>query len=147
MGYYQLEPTTYDFTVGWGTLQVAYVVEILPFHLRAKSLVLQNLFVALALIFNQYANPIGVTSAKWRYYITYDVWLAFPLHLFTGSSSYYTKWFWYDLKNEQTYKVNFTVQFWNPQTNQNGWRLYTLDPGEKYNVNFHSTLQNVKLTC
>lgn len=65
------------FTVGWGALQVTYVVEILPFNLRAKGLVLYNLFVALALIFNQYANPIGVTNSKWRFYITYDVWLAF----------------------------------------------------------------------
>ncbi|KAK2028988.1 general substrate transporter [Colletotrichum zoysiae] len=65
------------FTVGWGALQVTYVVEILPYNLRAKGLVLYNLFVALALIFNQYANPIGVTNSKWKYYITYDVWLAF----------------------------------------------------------------------
>ncbi|KAK8043087.1 hypothetical protein PG994_013570 [Apiospora phragmitis] len=65
------------FTLGWGVLQVTYVVEILPFQLRARGLVLYNLFVALALIFNQYANPIGVTNSGWKYYITYDVWLAF----------------------------------------------------------------------
>ncbi|KAK8119827.1 uncharacterized protein PG998_004453 [Apiospora kogelbergensis] len=65
------------FTLGWGVLQVTYVVEILPFNLRARGLVLYNLFVALALIFNQYANPIGVTNSGWKYYITYDVWLAF----------------------------------------------------------------------
>lgn len=65
------------FNMGWGALQVTYVVEILPFNLRAKGLVLYNLFVALALIFNQYANPVGVTNSKWKYYITYDVWLAF----------------------------------------------------------------------
>jgi hypothetical protein len=72
------------FSVGWGPLQVTYVVEILPYHLRArvrlskilivevhllndfKGLVLYNLFVALALIFNQYANPIAMTNIKWR---------------------------------------------------------------------------------
>ncbi|SCN81571.1 related to hexose transporter protein [Fusarium fujikuroi] len=64
------------FTAGWGVLQVTYVVEILPFNLRARGLVLYNLFVACALIFNQYANPIGVTNSGWKYYITYDVWLA-----------------------------------------------------------------------
>lgn len=63
------------FAMGWGALQVTYVVEILPFNLRARGLVLYNLFVALALIFNQYANPIGVTNSGWRFYITYDVWL------------------------------------------------------------------------
>ncbi|KAH8169852.1 sugar transporter domain-containing protein [Sarocladium implicatum] len=65
------------FTAGWGVLQVTYVVEILPFNLRARGLVLYNLFVACALIFNQYANPIGVTNSGWKYYITYDVWLLF----------------------------------------------------------------------
>jgi sugar porter (SP) family MFS transporter len=64
------------FSAGWGALQVTYVVEILPFNLRARGLVLYNLFVALALIFNQYANPVGVTASGWKFYITYDVWLA-----------------------------------------------------------------------
>lgn len=63
------------FSVGWGALQVTYVVEILPYNLRARGLVLYNLFVALALIFNQYANPIGIDNSGWRYYITYDIWL------------------------------------------------------------------------
>ncbi|RDW57754.1 hypothetical protein BP5796_12555 [Coleophoma crateriformis] len=61
--------------VGWGPLQVTYVVEILPFHLRARGLVLYNFFVDLALIFNQYANPVALTNIKWKYYIVYDVWL------------------------------------------------------------------------
>ncbi|KAH7120225.1 putative sugar transporter [Dactylonectria estremocensis] len=65
------------FCIGWTPLQVTYVIEILPFNLRARGLVLYNLFVALALIFNQYANPVGVTNSGWKYYITYDVWLAF----------------------------------------------------------------------
>ncbi|RAO73892.1 uncharacterized protein BHQ10_009904 [Talaromyces amestolkiae] len=65
--------------VGWGPLQVTYVVEILPYNLRARGLVLYNLFVAMALIFNQYANPIALTNIKWRYYIVYDVWLLFEL--------------------------------------------------------------------
>ncbi|KPM42202.1 hypothetical protein AK830_g4325 [Neonectria ditissima] len=59
--------------------KVTYVVEILPFNMRARGLVLYNLFVALALIFNQYVNPIGVTNSGWKYYIMYDVWLAFEV--------------------------------------------------------------------
>ncbi|GME56944.1 Lactose permease [Neofusicoccum parvum] len=66
---------SFFFSIGWGPLQVTYVVEILPYNLRARGLVLYNLFVALALIFNQYVNPVGVTNSKWKYYITYDVWL------------------------------------------------------------------------
>lgn len=67
------------FALGWGALQVTYVVEILPYQLRARGLVLYNFFVALALIFNQYANPIGVSNSGWKFYITYDVWLLFEL--------------------------------------------------------------------
>lgn len=67
------------FSLGWGALQVTYVVEILPYTLRARGLVLYNLFVALALIFNQYANPVGVTNSGWKFYITYDVWLLVEL--------------------------------------------------------------------
>lgn len=67
------------FSVGWGPLQVTYVVEILPYNLRARGLVLYNLFVALALIFNQYANPIGIENSGWKFYITYDVWLLVEL--------------------------------------------------------------------
>lgn len=55
------------------------VVEILPYHLRACGLVLYNFFVALALIFNQYANPIGVERAGWHFYLTYDAWLVVEL--------------------------------------------------------------------
>ncbi|KAJ5336640.1 uncharacterized protein N7506_004662 [Penicillium brevicompactum] len=67
------------FSIGWTPLQVTYCIEILPFDMRARGLVLYNLFVALAGIFNQYVNPIGVTNSKWKFYITYDVWLAFEL--------------------------------------------------------------------
>ncbi|KAL1617408.1 hypothetical protein SLS56_010986 [Neofusicoccum ribis] len=57
---------SFFFSIGWGPLQVTYVVEILPYNLRARGLVLYNLFVALALIFNQYVNPVGVTNSKWK---------------------------------------------------------------------------------
>lgn len=103
------------FNIGWGPLQVTYVTEILPFNLRARvsvlsrlgakrfhgltitpqGLTLYNFSVACALIFNQYANPVGITNITWRCrqnrylecvvislltrpldYIVYDVWLA-----------------------------------------------------------------------
>jgi MFS family permease len=68
-----------SFNIGWTPLQVTYVVEILPFNLRARGLVIYSFAVALALIFNQYANPIALTALKWKYYIVYDVWIAFEL--------------------------------------------------------------------
>lgn len=54
------------FNIGWAPLQVTYVIEILPYHLRAKGLVLYNLFVACALIFNQYANPVALAKITWK---------------------------------------------------------------------------------
>lgn len=72
------------YNIGWNPLQVTYVVEILPYHLRAKvrkysyallcpdtngltqGLVLYNLFVAAALVFSQYANPIALDSIGWK---------------------------------------------------------------------------------
>ncbi|KAJ5679059.1 hypothetical protein N7462_007303 [Penicillium macrosclerotiorum] len=74
-----LEATYEKTTALDGTGGDSYAKAILPFDLRARGLVLYNLFVALASIFNQYVNPIGVTNSGWKYYITYDVWLAFEL--------------------------------------------------------------------
>lgn len=31
----------------------------------------------MTLIFNQYFSPLGLTNSGWKFYITYDVWLAF----------------------------------------------------------------------
>ncbi|KAF2025999.1 MFS general substrate transporter [Setomelanomma holmii] len=76
--------------IAWALLQVTYVVEILPYEMRARGLTLYNLFVSCALIFNQYANPIALTNIKWKYYIFYDVWLLVELiivyFLFVGTS-------------------------------------------------------------
>jgi hypothetical protein len=63
---------------------------------QSQGLVLYNLFVSLALIFNQYANPIALEAIKWKCkpdpytfltivanqvldYIVYDVWLLVEL--------------------------------------------------------------------
>jgi len=54
------------FSIGWNPRQVAYCTGVLPFGFRARGLVLCNLFVALASIFNQYVNPIGVTNSRWK---------------------------------------------------------------------------------
>jgi hypothetical protein len=37
------------------------------------------LSIDLALFFNQYVNPIALEGIGWKYYIVYDVWLAFEL--------------------------------------------------------------------
>lgn len=37
------------------------------------------LAVDLALFFNSYVNPVALNALDWKYYIVYDVWLAFEL--------------------------------------------------------------------
>ena len=69
--------TTYNFA--WSGLLVAYSVEILPFYIRAKGLMLMHLFVQIALVFNQYVNPIGLENIGWKYYIFYCVWIGIEL--------------------------------------------------------------------
>ncbi|KZT07121.1 hexose transporter [Laetiporus sulphureus 93-53] len=58
-------------------LIVSYTVEILPYSLRAKGFNVFNFVISLALIFNQYVNPIALDKLAWKYYIVYCCWLAF----------------------------------------------------------------------
>ncbi|TFK46860.1 general substrate transporter [Heliocybe sulcata] len=58
-------------------LIVSYTVEILPYSLRAKGFNIFNFTISLALIFNQYVNPVALDALKWKYYIVYCCWVAF----------------------------------------------------------------------
>ncbi|EPT02301.1 hypothetical protein FOMPIDRAFT_59695 [Fomitopsis schrenkii] len=58
-------------------LIVSYTVEILPFSVRAKGFNVFNFTISVALIFNQYVNPIALDSISWKYYIVYICWIAF----------------------------------------------------------------------
>ncbi|KAI0848967.1 hypothetical protein F5Y00DRAFT_262125 [Daldinia vernicosa] len=51
----------------------------MPFNLRARGLVLYNIFCVLALIFNQYANLVGAQVLGWKFYIIYNVWIFIEL--------------------------------------------------------------------
>ena len=46
-----------------------YTVEILPYSLRAKGFNVFNFVISVALIFNQYVNPIALKAITWRYYV------------------------------------------------------------------------------
>jgi MFS family permease len=50
-------------------LIVSYTVEILPYALRAKGFNIFNFVISLALIFNQYINPIALKHLAWKYYV------------------------------------------------------------------------------
>jgi sugar porter (SP) family MFS transporter len=56
-------------------LIVAYTIEILPYPLRAKGFNIFNFTISLALIFNQYVNPIALKAITWKYYVVYCCWI------------------------------------------------------------------------
>ncbi|KAG8216727.1 hexose transporter [Butyriboletus roseoflavus] len=64
------------YALAFSPLVISYTVEILPFNLRAKGLCIFNFVVSLALIFNQYVNPIALAALGWKYYLVYVCWLA-----------------------------------------------------------------------
>ncbi|KAI0767883.1 hypothetical protein BC629DRAFT_1596147 [Irpex lacteus] len=49
------------------------------FSLRAKGFNVFNFVISVALIFNQYVNPIALGNIGWKYYIVYCCWIAFEL--------------------------------------------------------------------
>ncbi|KAL3467376.1 general substrate transporter [Aspergillus heterothallicus] len=55
----------------WPGLTIAYCAEILPFNIRAKGLAVNLALTALASVFNQYVNPIGLEDLQWRFYFVY----------------------------------------------------------------------------
>ncbi|KAH8809347.1 hexose transporter [Xylogone sp. PMI_703] len=70
---------TLVYNLVWVSLNVAYPVEILPYHLRAKGLTIFSFSVSLSLFFGQYVNPVGIQNLGWKYYIVYEVWLVIEL--------------------------------------------------------------------
>ncbi|KAG8216731.1 hexose transporter [Butyriboletus roseoflavus] len=64
------------YDIAFTPLIVSYTVEILPYHLRAKGFNLFNFVISVALIFNQYVNPIALEALGWKYYLVYVCWLA-----------------------------------------------------------------------
>lgn len=71
------------YSIAWSGLLVGYAIEILPYRIRAKGLMILNLTIQIALLLNEYANPVafdafGVKSA-WKLYIIYTFWLGLEL--------------------------------------------------------------------
>ncbi|KAJ3512038.1 hypothetical protein NLJ89_g3756 [Agrocybe chaxingu] len=56
-----------------------FLVELFPFHVRAKGISIFQWFGRMAGFFNQFVNPIGIENAGWKYYISYCVFLAFEV--------------------------------------------------------------------
>ncbi|KAL2141841.1 hypothetical protein VTI28DRAFT_1877 [Corynascus sepedonium] len=70
------------YAIAWSGLLVGYAIEILPYKLRAKGLMIMNLLVQAALTLNTYANPLAFQAFEghaWRLYIIYTGWLLLEL--------------------------------------------------------------------
>src|ERR1700760_869302 len=63
------------YNIAWSGLLYAYSVEILPFKIRAKGIMILSLAIQGAAVFNQYVNPIGLAHLfpHWKFYIIYCV--------------------------------------------------------------------------
>jgi MFS family permease len=68
IGFIFLFYAAYD--LAFTPLIVSYTVEILPYNLRAKGFNIFSFVISLALIFNQYVNPIALGALGWKYYVS-----------------------------------------------------------------------------
>ncbi|KAL2131657.1 hypothetical protein VTI74DRAFT_4753 [Chaetomium olivicolor] len=70
------------YSLAWSGLLVGYSIEILPYRLRAKGLMIMNVTVQAALTLNNYANPVAFkafTNHNWRFYLIYTCWIFLEL--------------------------------------------------------------------
>ncbi|KAF9004318.1 hypothetical protein BDQ17DRAFT_1424758 [Cyathus striatus] len=58
------------YNMAYNALTYTYLVEIFPFHVRAKGITVFQWFSRMAGFFNQFVNPIGIANAGWKYYIS-----------------------------------------------------------------------------
>lgn len=65
------------YAIAWSGLLVAYSLEILPYKLRAKGLMIMNLTVQATLVLGNYTNPIAWDGLPHHYDLSliYTVWI------------------------------------------------------------------------
>ncbi|KAK3394212.1 general substrate transporter [Podospora didyma] len=70
------------YSLAWSGLLVGYAIEILPYKLRAKGLMVMNVSVQAALTLNIYANPLAFKYFEghtWKLYLIYTCWIFLEL--------------------------------------------------------------------
>ena len=67
------------YDIAWTPLNIAYTVEVLPYHLRARGLAIWQMATAGALCINTWVNPIALKSIGYYYYIVYIAILVYLL--------------------------------------------------------------------
>jgi sugar porter (SP) family MFS transporter len=70
-----------SYSIAWSGLLVAYALEILPFKLRARGLMIMNFFIQVALTIGNQTNPIALKNLpnNWNFWCFYTVWIAVEL--------------------------------------------------------------------
>ncbi|KAJ2906052.1 general substrate transporter [Zalerion maritima] len=66
------------YSVAWSGLLVGYAIEILPYRLRGKGLMILNICIQGALTLNIYANPVAFDYFEphvWKFYLIYTCWI------------------------------------------------------------------------
>ncbi|KAK7425964.1 hypothetical protein QQZ08_007546 [Neonectria magnoliae] len=75
------------YNIAMNPIPMAYMLEILPFTLRAKGITIFNFAQFSSSIFNGFVNPIALEAIGWKYYIVFAcllvvwtivIWLFFP---------------------------------------------------------------------
>lgn len=59
------------YNIAFTPLRITYVVEILPFNIRAKGFIIFHFVGSFALVVNQYVNPIALGHFGWKYYVSH----------------------------------------------------------------------------
>ncbi|KAI8653490.1 MFS domain-containing protein [Fusarium keratoplasticum] len=69
-----------------GPVLPTYILEIMPYTLRAKGYTIEQIFTYGAGLFNGFANPVAMEALEWKYYIVWIVmlcvWLVLVYFLF-----------------------------------------------------------------
>ncbi|KAJ9126147.1 hypothetical protein QFC24_002420 [Naganishia onofrii] len=111
------------YNLAMSPLLVAYTVEILPYRIRAKGLIIMNLAVNCALVFNQYANPVALKAISWKYYIVFDIFLAFEF-----------VFCWFFIKETKGHSLEEIAVLFDGKTDELKQRTEQLELAEKDNV-------------
>jgi len=67
------------YNMGFNALTYTFLVELFPFHTRAKGVSIFQWWTRSAGFVTQFVDPIGIEAAGWKYYIIYCMWIAFEV--------------------------------------------------------------------
>ncbi|KAJ3525428.1 hypothetical protein NM208_g11643 [Fusarium decemcellulare] len=59
------------YNIAMNPVPMAYLLEVLPYTLRAKGLTIFNVSQFASVVFNGFANPVALEAIGWKYYIVF----------------------------------------------------------------------------